>query len=283
MDSRNQRALGGDSLFNSVSITMLSIALIACFYPFCWMMLNSFKTQEELFQYAFGLPKHYDLTVFVQAWKTAGFSTAFKNSIIVAAATVALVVICASLAGYAFARMDFPGRKMLLKLYLSSMIISGQVILIPLFFIVKALNLYDRLLSVILTGTTMALPLSVSLFWGFFKELPVEIEESTRIDGCSRWRFFYMFVLPLSKPILATVIVLNALWSWNEYLYALTFLKSEPVRTVQLGLTNFFQLFTRDWAGRSAALAIAVIPLILLYILMQGSFIKGLTAGAVKQ
>ena len=151
-----------------------------------------------------------------------------------------------------------------------------------LFYILINQKLYNTLGSVIVTNATMGIPLAVYLFWGFFKDIPLEIEESTQIDGCSKWSFFWSFLVPLSKPVIATIAIFQSLWTWNEYIFSLTFLKSETVRTIPLQLSVFFSKFSAEWSSLFAILSIAIVPMIVLFVVMQRSFIGGLTAGAVK-
>ena len=206
----------------------------------------------------------------------------FLNSILVTLGCVALVLATAIPAGFALARLDFRGRKFFNRLFASSIIISATTIVIPLFYIVRNLGLYNSLVSVILTQSALALPVALILLTASFKEIPQEIEESAIMDGCTNLRFLVGFVVPLSKPILATVVIFESLWSWNEYLYPLTFLKKESVRTVPLQLQMFFSEFRTEWTLLFAALSIAITPLLILYVMLQKNFVKGLTAGAVK-
>jgi raffinose/stachyose/melibiose transport system permease protein len=148
--------------------------------------------------------------------------------------------------------------------------------------VLQTFHIYNTLWSTIIADAAMDLPICIILFTGFFKEIPYEIEESTIIEGCSKWNFFIRFIIPLSKPIVATSLIFVSLWTWNEYLFALTFLKDNSKRTIPLQLSNFFGRFATEYGLLFAALTISIVPLILLYVFMQKSFIKGLTAGAVK-
>ncbi len=272
----------GDLLFNVVASALLLIAFVLAIVPFVWMVMNCFKTTEEIFQSPLQLPRTFDLSVFVRAWVQASYGLALRNSILSTLATVVIILLFSSLAAFPLARARFRGRAFILRFYITSIIISSQVILIPLFYSVKKLGIYNTLLSVIIANATMGVPISVYLFWGFFKDVPFEIEESTEIDGCPPRIFFWKFLLPLSRPIIATVTIFQALWTWNEFLFALTFLKGPQVMTIPAQLQAFFTLYTVQWQSLFAALTIAVVPVIILYLVMQKAFIKGLTAGAVK-
>jgi raffinose/stachyose/melibiose transport system permease protein len=282
MEKSKEIRLGGDRAFNVIGVSILAIAIIFCIYPLIWMVLNSFRTNSEMFVKPLSIPSAIDFGVFAAAWSRANFNSAFFNSIINTASTVALVLVTASPAAFALSRMKFPGNKLIVKLLTASIIISGQLILIPLFFVMKNLNIYNTLLSTILGYTAMDLPLCIYLFYGFFNEIPVEIEESSKIDGCSKWNFYTRFIIPLSRPIISTIVIFVSLWSWNEYLYALTFLKDDAIRTIPLQIQTFFGRYSTEYNMVFAVLSISIIPVLAVYVAMQGSFIKGLTAGAVK-
>ncbi|WP_010261843.1 carbohydrate ABC transporter permease [Treponema primitia] len=274
---------GGDLAFNCISSVILFLALLVTFYPFMWMVLNSFRTTQEIFQHSFAMPSHFNFSVYRDAWKQANFSATFKNSVIVTVAIVAITILFGSMAAFAIARLRFPGRIVLHRLLSSSMIISGQLILIPLFFIIRNLKLYDNLLAVIFSSSAISMPFAIVFLHSFFRDIPTEIEESTVMDGCPKRVFFLRFILPLSKPALASLGIFQSLAAWNEYLYSLTFLKTESIRTIPLQMVNFFVMYRTEWQKLFAALTIAVVPLLILYGVSQKYFIRGLTAGAVKQ
>ena len=278
----NKRRANSDVSFDIISTIIFVIAIVLSLYPFIWTILNAFKTIKELFQNPLGLPQDITLSIYVRAWERAKFSSVFLNSLLVTLGCVSLVLATAIPAGFALARLDFNGKKFFTRLFASSIIVSATTIVIPLFYIVRNLGLYNSLLSVILTQSALALPVALILLTASFKEIPQEIEESAKMDGCTNLRFLIGFVVPLSKPILATVVIFESLWSWNEYLYPLTFLKKESVRTVPLQLQMFFSEFRTEWTLLFAALSIAITPLLILYVMLQKNFVKGLTAGAVK-
>jgi raffinose/stachyose/melibiose transport system permease protein len=274
--------LGGDALFNIAGTAILILAIISSVYPLIWMLLNSFRTNDEMFLKPLSLPSKINFSVFVESWQRANFNSAFINSVINSLGAVLLVLVTGSPAAFSLARMKFPGNQFIIKLMMASIIISGQLILIPLFFVMKNLGVYNTLLSTIFSNAAMALPLCIYLFYGFFSEIPYEIEESAMIDGSSRWTFYYRFIIPLSKPIISTIIIFVSLWSWNEYLFALTFLKEDSNRTIPLQLQNFIGRWSTEYDMVFAALSISIVPILAIYIFLQQAFIKGLTAGAVK-
>ncbi len=280
--SKEKKSFDSNIIFNVVGMIILVIALLVSIIPLLWMVLGSFRTNAEMFSKPLGLPVSFDLSVFRTAWERADFGMALKNSVLNCVGTDLIVLFASATAAFALARIRFPGARAIQNILSSSLVISGQLILIPLFFVLKDIKVYNTLWSTIIADAAMDLPICITLFITFFQEIPYEIEESTMIDGCSKWKFFTGFIVPLSKPIVSTVIIFVSLWTWNEYLFALTFLKDNLARTIPLQLQNFQGRWATEYGLLFAALSISIVPLIILYISMQKSFIKGLTAGAVK-
>jgi ABC-type glycerol-3-phosphate transport system permease component len=229
-----------------------------------------------------GIPAKFTFDVFIRAWTKGHLSSAIRNSFIITATSVGIIVFLSSFAAYPLARMQFKGRGFLYMLIISGQMVSAQIILIPLFVLFRDLQLLGRLGSVILAVSAGSIPFSTLLFVNAFREIPKEIDDSTEIDGCSRLQYFFSILLPLTMPIFASVIILQSLTVWNEYLLSLTFLNRADTRTITLELKNFFGAWQSDWPGVFAALSITIVPILVLYLFLQKYFIKGLTAGAVK-
>jgi len=272
----------GDRVFNSVSNTILIVAMMTCLFPFLWMIMNSFKTSQEIFLRSLYPPSRVSLEVFPRAWGIAQFSSAVPNSVIFTSVNVFYIIALSSLAAFPIARMKFVGRSFLKRLLIASIMISAQILLIPSFFQMRRLGLINNFLSVVFVFGSLIIPFASYLLISFFEEIPIDIEESTKMDGCSSFRFFVSFMLPLSKPVLSSLVILTSLWSWNEYLFSFTFLQRNSARTIPPQLSWFFGRYYTDWGGLFAALTIAVVPLIILYLFLQRYFIKGLTAGSIK-
>jgi raffinose/stachyose/melibiose transport system permease protein len=268
--------------FTIVARMLLVVFGLASLYPFFWMVTSALKDTRDIFLSPTSLPRRLDLRVFTQTWRMANLGTAFTNSLIVTLVAVAAVVLASSLAAYALARMRFRGQRFILASFVSGQIVSAQIALVPLFALYIRLGWFDSLPSLISACTAFGIPLSVLLFWSFFTDVPKEIEESTKIDGCPSLAFYGLVLVPLSAPIFASVIIFQSLFIWNEYLFALTFLKRAEVRTIPIQMQVFFAQYSTDWAKLFAALTMTVIPIVVIYLSMQRAFIKGLTAGAVK-
>ncbi|HEV8635298.1 MAG TPA: carbohydrate ABC transporter permease [Chloroflexota bacterium] len=251
-------------------------------YPVLWMVFHSFKSKFEMYSNAWGLPAQVYWENYVQAWRIARFGTYIFNSLIVSIGTVAVVLVVASLAAYAFSKFRFPGSRVSFYLFVFTLIVPHQVTIIPLYAVVVGLGLSNTYLALVLPYAAGGLPLSIFLLRAFFDSVPREIEEAARVDGCSDFAAFLRVVLPVSGPGLATVTILQFLGAWNEFLLALIFIRSPALRTIPLGLQAFFFEYAVEWGYLFAALSMATVPVVVVYVLMQRQFIQGLTAGAVK-
>ena len=187
-----------------------------------------------------------------------------------------------SLAAFATSTLHFAGRKGFLLFCIGCQVVSGQVLLTPLFKLLVDTSLYSTHLGLILVMSAFSIPLSVYLFHGFFSDLPRELYESATIDSCNSFQYLIHILLPLSKPIMSTVAIFQAMFAWNEFLFSMTFLKSEKLWTLQPLINNLFSGKRQSYDMQFAALSITVIPIVLLYFALQKYFIKGMTAGAVK-
>jgi raffinose/stachyose/melibiose transport system permease protein len=251
-------------------------------YPIVWMVLQSLKSTFEMYSNVWGLPQNPLWDNYVQAWQVGKIGEYTLNSVIVSVGTVGVVLIAASLAAYAFSKFRFRGNRPLFYLFVLTLIVPQQVTIIPLYAVVTRLHLVDTYLALILPYAAGGLPFSIFLLRAFFDSVPREIEEAARVDGCSNFAAFSRIVLPISGPGLATITILQFLGAWNEFLLALIFIHNQALRTIPLGLQTFFFEYSVEWGHLFAALAMATIPVIVVYVLMQRQFIQGLTAGAVK-
>lgn len=259
----------------------LILMLLLTGYPFLWMFISSFKTNIEFFDNPWGLPKTWVVENYTNAWEN-GIQNYLLNSLIVTFVTVVGTLLTAAMISFILARRPFKGSGLLLSLFVTGIIIPFHSTLIPLFLIMQKLHLLNTRFSLYLPYIAFSLPVAVFLLYGFFKQLPKELEEAALIDGSGIYRMFFQIFLPLSRAILATVAILAAINAWNEFMLALVFLSDNTIQTLPIGLMSFQGAFTTDYAGVSAALVMSALPVILLYVLFQENVTKGLTAGAVK-
>lgn len=261
---------------------LLILLSITTLFPLIWMVYSSFKTNQEFALSVISLPKGLHIENYVHAWKTANIGIYFFNSVFVSLASIVCTVLIGASASFVLAKFAFRGKKAISSILVIGMLIPLQSVLVPLFSLMRDFHLLDTPWSLILVYTAFSLPLTVFLMESFIAAFPDEIMEAAIIDGTSMWRMFFSVILPMTRPVVATVAILNFLNNWKEFSFALVFINSEVKKTLPLGLYNFLGAFTTDYAGLMAALTIATVPILVIYLALQEQVINGMTAGAVK-
>ncbi|GMQ63001.1 carbohydrate ABC transporter permease [Vallitalea maricola] len=268
-----------------IGLTHLILILVSFvwIYPFIWMVSASFKTQDEIFSKGLNLiPKNFNFDNFIRAWNNANFEAYFLNSIIVTVSTVLLVLILSAMMGYVMGRYEFKGKKAVLLIFLASMVIPLGFTIIPIYQAIKALGLMNTRLGLILAESGGSHIIFILLFAGFFKEIPKELEEAAIMDGCGFLRIFINIMLPLSKPIIGSVVIMQFIWTWNSFLLPLVLtLSKEGLRTLAVGLYAFKGEYVVDWTGIAAGGTISLIPIIIVFVVLQKYFVEGI-AGSIK-
>jgi len=272
------RTIGNQALVYAVLLALLVFALA----PLVLTWFTAFKTGEQLIFNPFGPPIPPHLDNLVQAWTVGKFNVYFRNSLIISVSDVILMLVIAPLAGYAFGRMQFPGQRILLFLFLGGLTITVTAIIIPLYLIMRDFRLLNTYGSVIVADVTLAAPFFIFMMRAFFKDLPGELDDAARIDGCSEFGSFWYVMLPLAKPGLLTVALLEFLWSWNDLLLRLVFLTNDELRTLTVGMLFYQGRFSVDYGLMAAGVLIISVPVIVMFLVFQRSFVQGLTGGAVK-
>jgi len=266
--------------------TIIFILLILCsittLYPLIWMAYTSLKTNAEITASTFALPEQLHFINYVNAWKTAKMSVYFINSVFVSVLSVTVTILVGALTAFILAKFIFKFKGFIYSIFIIGMLIPMQSVLVPLFIQMRSLHLLDKHLSLILSYTAFGLPLTIFILESFIKGLPNSIIEAGIIDGCTVKRIFWNLVLPMTRPAIATVAILNFLNNWKEFSFALIFISSDDKKTLPLGLYNFIGAYSSNYAELMAAMMIASIPLIIFYIILQEQIINGMTAGAVK-
>lgn len=261
--------------------TVIAFTLLSLF-PVYFMTVSAFKTKVQFLADKWGLPKSLLLDNFVTAFAGEKFLIRFANSTILTVGSVAASLVIACLAAYAFARMDFPGKSALFNLILSLMVVPPVVMVVPLFVSMVRWGQINTYQGAILIYVGLLLPFSVYMMTNFFQTIPKEIIDAARIDGCSNFGVFARILMPLSAPAVITLIVVNALWVWNELLIALVFLQKDELKTLMVGIAAMRSRNYVDIPATMAGLLVATLPIVILYMFGQRYFIRGLVAGAVK-
>ncbi len=262
----------------------LALGLMAAIflYPVVLMVLTAFKSTPEIFRNPFGLPESWSLATFGRVWERANFGLYLRNSLLITGASALLLLATAAPAAYALARYSFKLRGALSLFFLAGIMIPIRLGILPLYLLMRDLNLIDTPFALILTYTASGMPMSVFLLSVFFRNLPRELEDAARMDGCTETQTFWRIMLPLVRPGLATVVIVNVVPWWNDFFFPLLFLTSDTWKTIPLGMQIFFGQHLVDWSLVFSGMVLASLPLLLIYLVMSRQFIAGLTAGAVK-
>jgi ABC-type glycerol-3-phosphate transport system permease component len=258
------------------------VATLIVLFPIYFMLVSSFKTQAEYSANKWGLPHSLNWDNFNTALAGNKFPLRFANSGILTVGSVGISLVIACLAAFAFARMQFPGKRLLFNLILSLMVIPPVVMIVPLFVSMVRWQLVNTYQGTILIYTGLLLPFSIYLMTNFFQTIPHEIIEAARMDGCSTLDVFWRIMLPLSGPAVVTLVVVNALWVWNELLIALVFMQKDELKTLMVGISALRSRNYVNIPATMAGLTIATIPIVIVYMLGQRYFIRGMVSGAVK-
>ena len=266
---------------NTLIHLFLITVSVSCIFPLLWMVSSSLKTQQTIFSDTSLIPKTFHFANYYQAWMQGGFGRYFLNSILYTASVVIGIIIISSMAAYAFSRFRFPGRNILFILFMAAMMIPIPGSFVALYILLNKLHLRNTPIGYILCMINVGLSTSIFLLKTFFDKMPKELEDAARIDGCSKLGMWYHVALPLAKPVLAVVVVFNALNVWNEYILALIIFDSKRFMPLQVALQTFQGEFVTNYPLLMAGLTITALPIIIVYLLMQKYIVKGVTQGAV--
>ena len=263
-----------------IHVFLISVA-ITCLYPLIWMIVSSLKTQDTIFKDISLIPRQFHFENYVQAWREGGFGRNFLNSIFYTTSVVFGIIIVSSMAAYAFSRLRFPGRNVFFYMFIAAMMIPIPGSFVALYVLLNKLGLRNTPFGYILCMINVGLSQSIFMLKTFFDRMPKELEDAARIDGCTKLGIWWHVALPLSKPVLAVVVVLNALAVWNEYVLALIIFDSRSLMPLQVALTTFQGEFVTNYPLLMAGLTIAALPIIIIYLCMQKYIVKGVMQGAV--
>ncbi len=269
------------------TITQIAVYLMFGFlafialYPLVWIAINSLKTDVQLYEQSWALPKEWHWENYVQAWNF-GIARYILNSVLVTVASVLLNISLSLMAAYALSRFRFKGRDFWLYFILGGLMLAPEVSLIPLFRILSTIKLYNTYFAMILPNVAFGIPFSTFLIRSYMLGLAKDYEEAAVMDGASAFGVFWYIVIPLCRPILASAMLLDAMRVWNEFMFALTFIIDDKLKTTPLGLMSFAGALREQWTVVMAGLIISAIPMILLFLLTQRQFIRGLAAGGIK-
>lgn len=264
-----------------VQILLIGYVLLIL-YPLFNMLMSSFKRSKDILMHPFELPTEFEFGNYIKVWVDRGFGRYFYNSLWITGSAMAMVLLFGSLAAYGISRFRFRGNTLVYMLFLSGIMLPLKAAVIPLFQIVKALGMYDKPIGVICIFIAMGLPSTVFILAGSMRTIPSSLSEAATIDGCGEFMIYRRIVMPIIMPSVALVTIYNAVPIWNDFFFPLVFIKSDKLKTLPLGLTSFMGQYATAWDMLFTGLAIAIVPVMILYLSMSKYFIKGMTAGAIK-
>lgn len=273
----------GKKQFTSIVITSsLALGALIILFPILIVLLNSFKTDGEILSSVLSIPKQFTFDNYWMAYQKLEYLKSAFNTLILTLFSVAGIVICSSLAGYKLSRTPGKVSGFLFFLFISSMLIPFHSIMIPLTKVAMILGIKDSVLGLSLMYIGLGVNMAIFLYHGFAKQIPKEMEEAAVIDGCNQFQIFTKIIFPLLKPVTITVIILDTLWIWNDFLLPMLMLTDNENATLVLSMNRFFGKYNADWDMVLAGIILTSIPVVVFYMLLQKHIIKGISAGSVK-
>lgn len=268
--------------YDLISNLIVFILALLSLFPIIWLITNSFKTSADIYKMPPDiLPKSLYLGNFKELFNNQpAFRWGF-NSFLVSFVTTALSVILSSAAAYAFAKLNFKGKKFLFALFIASLMVPKETFIVPLFKIVVAFDWVDTYQSLIVPNLAMCF--GVFMLKSFFESIPDSIRESAKLDGASEWTIFWKLMLPIAKPGIGALFILNFVTFWNDYLWQLLMARSKSMNTLTVGVAGLMQEINPNIGLRVAGAAVAALPMVVIFIVFQKYFTKGIAAGAVKE
>jgi raffinose/stachyose/melibiose transport system permease protein len=268
---------------------ILFLAVCALYlFPIFIVFVNSFKNRAELYESMVALPKKFDFKYYIQAMTKMNFLKALSNSLIVTIISILIIVVLASMTAWMLVRVDNKISKVIFMVFVATMLIPFQTLMMPLMQVMGwardtlRIPMLNTLGGLIYMNVGFGAGMAVFLYHGFVKSIPIALEEAATIDGCTKFGVFWRIVFPMLKPVTATVIILDVIWIWNDYLLPSMVISDKALRTIPLSTASFFGQFTIQWNMAMAGLMLTIIPVIIFYLCAQKYIIKGVAAGAVK-
>mgnify|MGYP001770856628 CR=1 FL=1 len=269
--------------FKTMSLFIVStLVFLLYFFPFVLIVLNSFKDRTAIISNPLSMPEQFSFENYIEAFQTMNFMSALWNSVLVTVVSVALIITFSSMFAYFLVRWKWKINKYLFLILIASMIVPFQALMIPFVSIYGKLGLLNSPWMLMFFYLGFGLGLATFMYHGFIKNIPVELEEAAVIDGATRFQVFRKVVLPMLKPITVTIVILDVLWIWNDFLLPSLVLVSESTRTIPLSTFYFFGQYTSSFGPAMAGLILATIPVIIFFILLQKQVIRGVIDGAIK-
>lgn len=269
------------AVYTLVELLMAAYAIMVL-YPLFNMFMSSLKSTREMFQHPFALPTEWVFKNYRTVWVDGRFGRYIGNSVSVTLVSMVIVVLFGSMAAFGIARYRYKLSTPIYLLFLSGIMLPLKAAIIPLFLIVRNLQLLDSHVALVCVFAAMGLPSTVFILAGFMRTIPRDLEDAARIDGSNDFGIYRRVIIPLSAPSIALVTIYNTVPIWNDFFFPLVFIRQDTLKTLPVGISSFFGQYQIDWALVFTSLSIAILPMLVLYLFMSRYFIKGITAGAIK-
>lgn len=261
---------------------LLSLLALMYLFPILWIGLSSFKGYIELFEYPPKLlPRSFKPINYLESFKKGNWLTFFSNTAIVTVLSTLICVAISEMGGYAFAKYQFKGNNFLFLLFISTLMLPLEVLMIPIFIMVKKMGLYDSLWGLIIPPA--ATPFGIFLVRQFYLSIPNEYMDSARIDGAKEVQIFTHIMVPAGKPVMACLAIFSALWRWNDYMWPLLVIRNNRKYTVQLALANFSGQYNIQWQTIIAMMVVSMLPMLIVFLIFQKQIINGMAMSGLKE
>lgn len=280
--TRRRQSVFERRIGNAARTAFLLGATLVVLVPIFFMVLASFKTVPEFFMNPFGMPKTWAFDNYTRAWDDAHISITLPNTIIVTTVAVFVSTVLSTMIAYGLSRKDKRFAMGLYTLFVAGLLVPVHAIILPLFVMLKAFGLFGTLMALIVPYIAMGLPLGVLVLTPIAAALPQDLVHAARMDGASEWQIFWRVVMPLMKPGLISVAILNGVWMWNEFFIPLILAFKPEAQTMPVGIVSFIGAYSTEWGLVFASVVISTLPVIIAYLIMTRQFQSGLTAGALK-
>ncbi len=281
LTQKRYKTKAGRIVTETLKILFLLFFLVLALLPFVWMLSASLKLDKDVFRYPIEwIPSVRHWENYVEIWQQVPLLTYFKNTALLSIGVTVMQILTSSFAAYAFAKMQFRGRDVLFLCYIGTIAIPWQVYMLPQFIMMRYMGLYDTLLALLVLQSFSAF--GVFLMRQFFLSVPSELCEAARIDGLSEYGIWARIMLPLSKPAIATLIIFTFVGTWNDFMGPLIYLRSDSVKTIQVGLRRFIQEYSSEFNLIMAASLCSIIPVAIVFLFMQRYFIEGIATTGIK-
>ncbi len=262
-------------------VILMTLAFIA-FMPIAILFMNAFKTTAEIGRNPLGMPSEWHYENFTEAWEVGRYGTILRNSVVITGGTIVGTLILAGSGAYALARLKLRGGDLLTFYFLVGTSVPAQLFIVPLFIMWRNFGLINTQLGLIIIYCGLSSPFATYLLRSYMVSLPEEFMEAARVDGATNWHIFRHIIMPLSWPGFVTAALVVGLSSWNEFLFAVTFLTDPSLKPISTGLFAFQSRYSRDWGLTNAGAVIMILPIIILFLILQRRFVEGLTQGGLK-